>query len=118
MVSDAKEKGVCSDVSLQTAAGKVSVSWEADHQSTAFGQLPFFIECLEMTGLFNDWVADCPLSYTSPNAPDVRDVLGTWMLSILSGHKRYAHVTNIRSDAVNPNLLNMSKVVSEDIVSE
>ena len=90
------------------------MSWETDHQATAFGQLPFFIEFLEMTGLFNNWVADSPLSYSSPNAPHVRDVLGTWMLSILSGHKRYAHVTNIRSDAVNPNLLNMSKVVSED----
>jgi hypothetical protein len=26
------------------------------------------------------WVADCPLHYTSPNAPAKRDVLGTVML--------------------------------------
>jgi hypothetical protein len=36
------------------------------------------------------------------------------LLSILAGHKRYAHVTSIRSDAVNPELLGMNKVVSED----
>ena len=42
------------------------------------------------------------------------DVLGTWMLSILSGHKRYAHVTAIRCDGVNPGLLGMNKVISED----
>ncbi|MGB4227028.1 MAG: transposase, partial [Candidatus Dechloromonas phosphoritropha] len=42
------------------------------------------------------------------------DVLGIWTLSVLSGHKRYAHVTAIRCDGVNPGLLGMRKVVSED----
>lgn len=36
------------------------------------------------------------------------------MLSILSGHKRYSHVTAIRCDGVNPGLLDMKKVISED----
>ena len=36
------------------------------------------------------------------------------MLSILSGHKRYAHVTGIRGDGVNPGWLNRNKVLSED----
>ncbi|MFO1386067.1 MAG: hypothetical protein U1F55_07755 [Chitinivorax sp.] len=36
------------------------------------------------------------------------------MLSILSGHRRYAHVTGIRCDGVNPALLGMGKVISED----
>ena len=38
----------------------------------------------------------------------------TWMLSILSGHWRYAHVSAIRADGVNPGLLGMSAVVAED----
>ncbi len=36
------------------------------------------------------------------------------MLSILAGHKRYAHVTTMRCDGVNPGLLGMDKVISED----
>ena len=36
------------------------------------------------------------------------------MLSILSGHKRYSHVTAMRCDGVNPGLLGMNKVISED----
>jgi hypothetical protein len=39
--------------------------------------LPFFIEYLKQGGLFDGWIADCPLSFTSPNAPRKRDVLGT-----------------------------------------
>ena len=36
------------------------------------------------------------------------------MLSILAGHRRYSHVTAIRCDGVNPGLLGMNKVISED----
>ena len=36
------------------------------------------------------------------------------MLSVLAGHKRYSHVTAIRCDGVNPGLLGMNKVISED----
>lgn len=35
-------------------------------------------------------------------------------MSILDGHHRYAHITSIRFDSVNPELLGMKKVISED----
>ena len=60
------------------------------------------------------WVDSCPLSYTSGNAFHKRDVLGTWFLSILAGHHRYAHITGLRGDGVSPQILGMSKIVSED----
>jgi hypothetical protein len=78
------------------------------------GQLAYFIEFLGLTGLWSRWQETCPLNYASPNTPSKADVLGTWMLSVLAGHKRYSHVTTIRCDGVNPNLLGMSKVISED----
>ena len=102
----------CSGV--QTAGGRVQVRWEADSAATLMGQLAYFIEFLTLTGLWSGWQQRCPLSYTSPNAPSKADVLGTWILSILSGHRRYSHVTSIRCDGVNPGLLGMNKVISED----
>ncbi len=101
---------------VDTYGGKVHLRWDADAAVTAYGQMPYFIEFLKTAGLFNDWVADCPLHYRSPNAPAVRDVLGTLLLSLLAGHRRYAHISSIRGDGVNPQLLGMSKVVSEDSV--
>ena len=80
------------------------------------GAVAVFHRILKTAELFEPWVKECPLSYTSPNAPSKRDVLGTILLSILSGHKHYAHITSIRADSVNPQLLGMSKVVSEDSV--
>jgi hypothetical protein len=99
-----------------TFAGRIHVEWDATAPVTPFGQLPFFIDYLKQAGLFDAWVADCPLSLTSPNAPSKRDLLGTVMLSVLAGHRRYAHITVLRCDAVNPSLLGMRKVVSEDSV--
>ena len=97
-----------------TFGGRVHIEWDTTAPVTPLGQLPFFIEYLKQGGLFDGWVADCPLSFTSPNAPRKRDVLGTLLLSVLAGHRRYAHVTALRCDAVNPPLLGMGKVVSED----
>ncbi len=99
---------------LETPAGRLQVRWNEEAAMTPFGQMAFFIEFLNLTGVLDAWIADCPLTYLSPNAPTQRDLLGTWLLSILAGHKRYAHVTSIRSDGVNPGLLGMNKVVSED----
>src|SRR5271170_3722449 len=72
----------------ETFAGRVHVEWDSDSQVTPLGQLPFFIEYLKQAGLFDGWVADCPLAFSSPNAPRKRDLLGTGLLSVLSGHHR------------------------------
>lgn len=101
-------------IPVSTFNGLVHVEWDPQASVTSMGQLPFFIEFLKFGGLFDAWVDDFPLELTSNNASSKRDILGTLLLSILSGHKRYSHVTSIRCDNVNPKLLGMSKVVSED----
>lgn len=103
-------------VALDTYAGKIHVEWDPQAAVTPLGQLPFFISFLKATGLYDNFVDSCPLSYNSPNAPTVREVLGTVLMSILAGHNRYAHITSIRFDSVNPELLGMEKVISEDAV--
>lgn len=47
--------------------------------------------------------------------PRLADVLGAWMLSILSDYKRYAHVAAMRCDGVNSCLLGC-KAISEDVL--
>jgi hypothetical protein len=88
-------------VVADTFAGRVHVEWDSTATVTSLGQ-PFFIEYLKQGGLFDGWVADCPLHFTSPNAPSKRDVLGTMLLSVLAEHWRYAHITAPRCDPVNP----------------
>jgi hypothetical protein len=109
-----REEMLLSCAGVQTVGGRVQVRWESQSAATPMGQLAYFIEFLSLTGLWSRWREGCPLNYASANAPSKADVLGTWMLSVLSGHRRYSHVTAIRCDGVNPGLLGMNKVISED----
>lgn len=110
-VEQAREQG---ELRLSTPGGRFQVRWDEGGSATALGQLAFFAEFLEVSGLFERWVGACPLAYTSPNAPAVVDVLGTWLLSILDGQWRYAHVTGLRGDAVAPGILGMKKILSDE----
>ena len=53
---------------VNTPGGVFTVRWDARGSATALGQLAFFAEYLEVTGLFERWRGSCPLSYTGPNA--------------------------------------------------
>jgi hypothetical protein len=99
---------------IATPGGRFQVRWDEGGSATALGQWVFFAEFLEVSGLFSQWVETCPLNYTSPNAPSVEDVLGTLLLSILDGQRRYAHVAGLRGDEVVQELLGMTKLISDD----
>ena len=101
-------------LTVSTPGGTFHVRWDEEGTASPLGQLSFFGEFIDATDLFASWVKSCPLIYTSPNAPKVIDVLGTWFLSILDGHHRYAHVARLRGDKVAPCILDMTKIVSDE----
>jgi hypothetical protein len=116
-MGEAKHKALARQkaaVALDTFGGRIHVEWDPDAAVTPLGQLPFFIEFLKVSGLFDAWVEDCPLHYQSNNASEKREVLATFLLSILAGHHRYAHITAIREDGIHPELLGVKQLVSED----
>ena len=103
-------------MALDSFGGRIHVRWAPDEAVTPLSQLPFFIDVLKQANLFEPYVEDCPLQFSSPNAPEVRDVLGTLLMSIVTGGRRYAHVNALRHDGINPPCLGMSKVCSDDSV--
>ena len=116
-MGEAKRKALAvkkEPIALDTFGGRIHVEWDPAAAVTPLGQLPFFIEFLKLSGLFDAWVAECPLAYRSNNVPDKRAVLATFLLSILAGHHRYAHITAIRNDGIHPELLGVAQLVSED----
>ena len=103
-------------LTVDTLGRRFHVEWDPHAPVTPLGQLVFFAQFLATGGLFAEWVRTCPLRFTSPNAPEPADLLGTITLAVLAGQNRYAHVTGLRADTVNPQGLGMSKVCSEDSV--
>ena len=80
------------------------------------GRWYFFAQYLESAELFKGLCNDCPIKYRSNNAPKIRDIWGTLLLSVLNGQSRYAHITGLCGERVGMELLGMSKVVSEDSI--
>ena len=103
-------------MSVEAIGARVQVRWNQNEAATPFGQMAYFAEFLNLTGLYRRWIDSCPLRYTSPNGSKIADVLGTLFLSVLSGHWRYAHIAALRADGVSAAMLGMDAVVSEDTV--
>jgi len=101
---------------VESLGGQVQVRWNQTEAATPFGQMAYFAEFLNLTGLYRRWIESCPLRFASPNGSKIADVLGTLFLSVLSGHWRYAHIAALRADGVSAALLGMDAVVSEDTV--
>ena len=47
--------------SLDTFAGKIHVKFAPEATVSSLGLMPFFIEFLKVSGLFEKWVEECPL---------------------------------------------------------
>jgi len=60
--------GDSEDMRVITPGGVFHVRWDDRGGATAMRQLPFFAEYLNATGLFEDRVRGCPLSYVSPQS--------------------------------------------------
>lgn len=101
------------ELRVNTPGGRFQVRRDENGSATALRQLAFFAEFPEVSGLFERWVANCPMACTSPNPSAVRDVLGTWLRSILEGQRRSAQGTGLRGDCVAPRILGMTKIVSD-----
>ena len=78
----------------------MQVRWDAAAAATPHGQPVCFAEFLAATGVFQRWMSACSLADSSGYVPDMRDTLGTLMLGLLAGHRRYAHITALRGDAL------------------
>ena len=95
-------------------ARKLRIRRDDSAAVTAMGQMPVFIDFLKTSGLWDGFVADCPLRYTSPNAPSQVDVLGHVVDERIGGAVALCTHHRPARDGVNPELLGMRKVMSED----
>lgn len=95
---------------------RFEVEWDPEGKVTPLGSLAYFANYLQTGGLMDRLCQGVPLDYTSPNAPTVREVMGTILLSVLSGQTRYAHINGLRQDRAGAELLGLTRILSEDSV--
>lgn len=101
---------------LKTDSGILDWSWDENALLTMNGYLSFYAQYLHAGSLFTSLCDDCPLEYKSNNAPQIKDILGTIMLSLLNGHSRYSHMGSLYGDTASAELLGINKIMSHDSV--
>ena len=98
-------------VDIPAFGGKLDVNRNPESQVTQWGGLAYFVSYLKTSGLFDRLVEDAPFHYTSPNAPDVRDIVGTTVPAIVCGFTRYVHINRLRNDTAPAALLELGRIV-------
>ena len=104
------------NLALYAFGGPVGIHWDPDAKVTPWGGMAFFAEFLRVSEMFDRLVADAPFKYKSNNAPSVRNVVGTMVLAILAGLRRYCHIGRLRNDTACMELLGLTKIVSDESV--
>lgn len=115
-IKDVVRQGGIEKLLINGGGNRYQVEWDTEAKVTPMGSLVFFAQYLQTSGLMDRLCKETPLAYKSNNAPKERDVLGTIVLSVLTGQTRYAHINALRGDQVSAEMLGVSKVVSEDSV--
>ena len=82
----------------ETMGGRVRLNWDERVEMSTNAHHVLFSEFLSVSGLFDRFVEASPLVYTSNNAPAKRDVLGTAVLGIVDGAKRWNVFTRLGED--------------------
>ena len=101
---------------LDTPGGRFHAEWDDQAPVTREGQLVFFFQFLQAGGRWLEFLRECPLHDVGNRGSGADHIMGTVLLSVLSGHWRYAHINGVRGDGINPGLLGLRGTVSEDAV--
>ena len=102
------------EVRLATPSGALRAVWDESEAVSPMAPVAFFVQFLVASGLWQRAIDDCPLSYTSPIAPRKQDVVGSLMLTVLSGGRRYLHASGLRYDGVVTEVLGMRRLLSHE----
>ena len=101
---------------LRCGVSTLRACWDGEGRMTDLGGIAYFAEYLREAGFLDRLLRGSPLRYSSPNAPDPADVMGTFLVAVLAGLVRYEAINTLRRDAVCPEALGFRRIVSEDSV--
>ena len=71
--SAAAVQEVLGGLGVEAIGGRVQVRWNQREAATPFGQMAYFAEFLNLTGLYRRWIESCPLRLASPNGSKIAD---------------------------------------------
>ena len=83
---------------IETLGGDYALKWDDETQMGVNAHAALLSQFAKAGGFFDRLVETCPMRLTSNNAPEVRDLIATVMVSMVNGATRFRHFDRLHGD--------------------
>ena len=96
--------------------GDYALRWDDATPMSVNAHAALLSQFAKAGGFFDSLVETCPMRLTSNNAPEVRDLLATVLVSMVNGATRFRHIDRLHGDAATAELFGVGRFMSCDSV--
>ena len=115
MENYSKNRGSCVRT-ISTLGGDYALKWDDETQMSVNAHAALLSQFAKAGGFFDRLVETCPMRLTSNNAPEVRDLIATVMVSMVNGATRFRHCDRLHGDTATAELFGVGRFMSCDSV--
>ena len=101
---------------IETLGGEYALKWDDETQMSVNAHAALLSQFAKAGGFFDHLVETCPMRLTSNNAPEVRDLIATVMVSMVNGATRFRHFDRLHGDVATAALFGVERFMSCDSV--
>ena len=101
---------------ISTLGGDYTLKWDDETQMSVNAHAALLSQFAKAGGFFVRLVETCPMRLKSNNAPDVRDLVATVMVSMINGATRFRHIDRLHGDTATAGLFGVMRFMSCDSV--
>ena len=101
---------------ISTLGGDYALKWDDETQMSVNAHAALLSQFAKAGGFFDRLVETCPMRLTSNNAPEVRDLIATVMVSMVNGATRFRHFDRLHGDTATAELFGVGRFMSCDSV--
>ena len=99
---------------IKTLGGDYALKWDDETQMSVNAHAALLSQFAKSGGFFDRLVETCPMRLKSNNAPDVRDLIATVMVSMINGATRFRHFDRLHGDGATAKLWNVFTRLGDD----
>ena len=101
---------------IETLGGGYALKWDDETQMSVNAHAALLSQFAKAGGFLDRLVETCPMRLTGNNAPEVRDLIATVMVSMVNGATRFRHFDRLRGDTATAELFGVGRFMSCDSV--
>ena len=101
---------------IETLGGGYALKWDDETLMGVNAHAALLSQFAKAGGFLDRLVETCPMRLTSNNAPEVRDLIATVMVSMINRATRFRHFDHLREDTATAELFGLRRFMSCDSV--